>query len=318
MIRPPALRPGARIALVAPAGPLPEGAVDRALERVRAWGWEPVPGRFCRGRSGYLSGTDEERAADFNAALRSPENDAVWCLRGGYGTMRILDRIDWDPLVARPRPLIGFSDNTALHLALHRRGLVSFHGPHPAPPEFTEFSLSCLRRVLECPQPAGVLPFPADGPGRADTLAGGSAEGPLVGGNLALLAGAAGTPHALRAEGAVLFLEEVGEAAYRVDRMLSQLLLSGALEGVAGVAVGAFSGSPDEGKPGLPSAAEVVAERLAPLGVPVAAGFPFGHVDESWTLPLGVRARLDAGAGTLELLEPAVRPPGEHDGEETA
>lgn len=309
MIRPPALRPGSRVALVAPAGPLPEGAVDRAAERVREWGWEPVPGDFCRGRCGFLAGTDEERAADFQAALRAPDNDAVWCLRGGYGTMRILDRIDWAPLAERPRALVGFSDNTALHLALARRGVVSFHGPHPATPEFTEFSRRGLLRVLASAEPAGVLPFPAGGAPRAATLVGGVAEGPLVGGNLALLAALAGTPWALRAEGAILFVEDVGEASYRVDRLLSQLLLSGALEGVAGVAVGAFSESPDEGKPDLPTAAGVVAERLAPLGVPIAAGFPFGHVDESWTLPLGVRARLDAGAGTLALVEPAVRAP---------
>lgn len=307
MIRPPALRPGARVALVAPAGPLAEGAVERAVERVRAWGWEPLPGRFCRGRCGYLSGTDEERLADLNQALRSPENDAVWCLRGGYGTMRILDRVDWGALVERPRPLIGFSDNTALHLALHHRGVVSFHGPHPATPELTEFSRAGLLRVLTRAEPAGVLPLPDGGAARARTLVGGRAEGPLVGGNLALLAALAGTPYGVRAEGAVLFVEDVGEAAYRVDRMLSQLLLSGALDGVAGVVVGAFTESPDE--EGLPDAMEVIADRLGGLGVPMASGFPFGHVEESWTLPLGVRARLDADAGTLELREAAVVEP---------
>lgn len=306
MIRPPALRPGSRVALVAPAGPLPEGAVDRAVARVREWGWEPLPGRHCRGRRGYLSGTDEERAADLDHALRSPDNDAVWCLRGGYGTMRILDRVEWEALARRPRPLVGFSDITAVHLALHRQGVVSFHGPHPATPEISEFSRAGLLPLLTRAEPAGVLPFPGGGPTRAETVAGGRAEGRLVGGNLALVAATVGTPYAARAEGAILFLEDVGEAAYRVDRMLSQLLLSGVLEGVAGVALGAFSECPDEGAEGLPTALEVVADRLGGLGVPVAFGFPFGHVEESWTLPVGVRARLDADAGTLELLEPAV------------
>jgi len=310
VIRPPALRPGARVALVAPAGPLPEGAVDRAVERVRDWGWEPVLGEYCRGRCGYLSGTDDERVADFNAALRTPDNDAVWCLRGGYGTMRILDRIEWDALVERPRPVIGFSDNTALHLALHRRGMVSFHGPHPATPEVPEFSRAGLLGVLTRAEPAGLLPFPAGAPQRAETVVGGRAEGPLVGGNLALVAGTVGTAYAVRAEGAILFLEDVGEPAYRVDRMLSQLLLSGVLDGVAGIALGAFSEAPDEGTEGLPSTQELMADRLGGLGVPIAFGFPFGHVDESWTLPSCVRARLDADAGTLELLEPAVREPG--------
>jgi muramoyltetrapeptide carboxypeptidase len=306
VIRPPALGPGARVALVAPAGPLAEEAVDRALHRVRAWGWEPVPGEHARARHGYLAGTDEQRAADLNAALRSPDNDAVWCLRGGYGTMRILERIDWAALAQRPRPLIGFSDNTALHLAAYRQGVVSFHGPHPAVADLPLFAERGLLRALTVPEPGGVLPFPAGGPDRARALVGAVAEGPLVGGNLALLAATVGTPFALRARGAILFLEEVGEAAYRVDRMLSQLLLAGMLEGVAGVAIGAFSECPDPPDAGLPAAEEVLLDRLRDLGVPVAFGFPFGHVPENWTLPVGVRARLDADAGTLELLEAAV------------
>lgn len=307
MIRPPLLPPDARIALVAPAGPLAPEAVDRALHRVRAWGWTPLPGKHARARHGFLAGTDAQRAADLDAALRSPDNDAVWCLRGGYGTMRILDRVAWGALAERPRPLIGFSDNTALHLAAWHHGVVSFHGPHPAVADLPPFAEDSLFRLLREPGPAGLLPFPADGPTRGRTLAGGVAEGPLVGGNLSLLAATVGTRWPLRAEGAILFLEEVGEPVYRVDRMLSQLRLSGALEGVAGVVVGAFSECPDEGAEGLPSTEEVLLDRLGDLGVPIASGFPFGHVPASWTLPLGVRARLDADAGTLELLEPTGR-----------
>ncbi|HEV2131870.1 MAG TPA: LD-carboxypeptidase [Longimicrobiaceae bacterium] len=306
MIRPPVLGPGARIALVAPAGPVPAEAVDLALERVHAWGWEPLLGRHARGRHGYLSGTDAERLADLNGALRSPENEAIWCLRGGYGTMRLLERIDWDALVRRPRPLIGFSDNTALHLAIHRRGLVSFHGPHAAaelPPTAEEVLLAVLTR----PEPAGALPFPAGWPG-AETLVGGRAEGPLVGGNLSLIAATLGTPYQIRSEGAILFLEEVGEPAYRLDRLLSQLQLAGVLRGVAGIALGGFTECGGVSRAGIPSALEVLRDRLSELRVPIAAGLPFGHIPESWTLPLGIRARLDASAGVLELLEPAVAP----------
>ena len=305
MIRPPALAPGARVALVAPAGPLAEGAVDRAVARVRDWGFEPVEGAHVRGRHGYLAAPDAERAADFDAALRDPSIDAVWCLRGGYGTMRIVDALDWDALARHPRPVIGFSDITALHLAIQRLGIVSFHGPHPATAELNPFSRGGLVRLLTSAEPAGVLPFPAEN-GRAEAFAGGAAEGPLVGGNLSLVAATLGTPYQVRAEGAILFLEEVGEPAYRVDRLLSQLRLAGVLGSVAGVALGAFTESPDEGAEGTPQIAEVLHDRLADLGVPVAFGFPFGHVDDNWTLPLGVRARLDADAGTLELLEPAV------------
>ena len=307
MIRPPALRPGARVALVAPAGPLADGAVDRAAERVRGWGFEPVVGEHARKRHGYLAAPDPERAADFNAALRDDSVDAVWCLRGGYGVMRILDEIDWPALARRPRPVIGFSDNTALHLAIRRHGVVSFHGPHPATVELTRFSADGLLRALTSAGPAGILPFPDGGATRAETIAGGAAEGPLVGGNLSLVASTLGTPYAIQAEGALLFLEEVGEAAYRIDRLLSQLRLAGVLGSVAGIVIGGITEVPDEGTEHVPGVEEVLHDLLGGLGIPVAYGFPFGHVDDNWTLPVGVRARLDADAGTLELLEPAVR-----------
>lgn len=306
MIRPPALGRNARVALVAAAGPLQEGAVDRAVDRIRGWGWEPLVGEHARRREGYLAGTDEQRAADLNAALRDRTNDAIWFLRGGYGTMRILDRIDWAPLLDRPRPVIGFSDNTAIHLALQRQGLVSFHGPHPAAADLSPFAEAGIRRMLTDPSPAGAIPFPDAGRCRADTLVGGVAEGPLLGGNLSLLAATVGTPYAISPRGAILFLEEVGEPAYRIDRLLSQLRLAGVLDAVAGVAVGAISETPDRPGSGMPSPAELLLDRLGELGVPVAFGFPFGHVPDNWTLPMGVRARLDAGAGTLEILEPAL------------
>jgi muramoyltetrapeptide carboxypeptidase len=304
VIRPAALRPGARIALVAPAGPVRDTAIDRAAGRLRDWGWEPVLGPHARGSHlGYLSAPDAKRAGDLNAALRDPSIDAVWCLRGGYGVMRILPDVDWDALVARPRPVIGYSDNTALHCMFARRGVVSFHGPHPATEEFNDFSRDALLRVLTSAEPAGLLPFPAGSEGRAETVAPGVAEGPLVGGNLSLIAGTLGTPYAVDTRGALLFLEEVGEAAYKLDRLLTQLRLGGVLDGVAGVVVGQITEVPDS-RPG--AAAEVLRDRLGDLGVPVATGFPFGHVDDNWTLPLGVRARLDADAGTLEVVEGAV------------
>jgi muramoyltetrapeptide carboxypeptidase len=297
MIRPPRLRAGSRVALVAPAGPVQEGRIQAALERCRRLGLEPVLGAAAHGMHvEYLAGTDEDRLADLQRALVAPDIDAVWALRGGYGTMRLLQRLDLAGLAAASRAFIGFSDNTALHLALHARGVVSFHGPN-AGGDASELSEACLRRVLFEAEAAGALPLPA---GRAPArLHGGAAEGPLIGGNLALLAAMCGTPAAPRAAGAILFVEDVGETAYRLDRAWTQLALAGALDGVRGVAFGRFTDCGAD--------THALLQRLsAPLGVPVLADLPFGHEPDNWTLPLGVRARLDADAGSLELLESAV------------
>lgn len=295
------------MALVAASGPVPEGGVELALERVERLGWTPLLGPGARLRTGYLAGSDDVRLRDLQAAIDSKENDLIWLLRGGFGMMRLLPHLDLTALRERPRPVIGFSDVTAFHLAARRQGLITFHGPHAATSDLPDFSLASLRTVLE-PRAAGILPFPAEGPDRGTTVSPGRAEGRLIGGNLALIAATLGTPYQVEPAGGILFIEEVGEAAYRVDRLLTQLLLAGVFEGVAGIAVGGFSERPDLDTPGYVDSMEIVAERLSPLGIPIAADFPFGHIPLSWTLPEGVPARLDASAGTLELLEPAVVP----------
>lgn len=297
MIRPPRLKPGSRVALVAPAGPIAAERFDAALDRCARLGLVPVPGAAARLiHRGYLAGSDEQRRADVQHAVSDPDIDAIWALRGGYGTMRLLAQLDLSPLVTRPKAYIGFSDNTAVHLALHARGVVSFHAPH-AGGDLTDLSERCLQRVLFEPSAAGVLELPP-GPAPA-AVRGGAAEGPLVGGNLALLAAMCGTPAAPRAAGRILFVEDVGEAAYRLDRAWTQLLLSGALDDVAGIALGRFTDCGD-------GVDELLHELTWSLGVPVLAGLPIGHEPDNWTLPLGVRARLDADAGTLQLLEGAV------------
>jgi muramoyltetrapeptide carboxypeptidase len=313
-VRPPRLVRGSRVALVAPAGPLLEhDDLARAEALCRALGYEPRLGPNTARRHGYFAGTDEERLADLNGALRDPEVDAIWCIRGGYGTSRILDQVDFDALVRRPRPFIGYSDITALLVAaLHRAGLVTFHAPMarvPMPP----FSRSHFERVLASADPAGRLgrlPPPADvllpRENRVSTLRGGMAEGPLVGGNLSLLQCLVGTPHLPALDGAILFLEDVGEDLYRVDRMLAHLRMAGLLQRLAGVAVGRFTDLKRAMSDGALGFDEVLATYFLPLGIPVAYGFPVGHIDDQWTLPLGVRARLDADAGELDLLEPAV------------
>lgn len=287
------------MALIAPAGPLTDERVDIALDRCARFGLVPVLGAAARSRhGGYLAGSDDERLEDLQWALTSPEIDAVWALRGGYGTMRLLERADLSPLVTRPRAYIGFSDNTAVHLALLARAVVSFHAPH-AGGDATQLSEQCLRDVLFAARPAGVLPLPDSPP--TVTLRDGTAEGPLIGGNLALLAGMCGTPAAPVARGAILFVEDIAEQLYRLDRQWTQLVLAGALDGVAGLAFGRFTdcGEADEVRGLLQAFAEQA-------GVPAVMELPIGHEPDNWTLPLGVRARLDATRGTLELLEPAV------------
>lgn len=301
--RPARLRAGSRVALISPAGPVDEASIEVALSRCEAFGFEPLLAPSARERTGYLAGPDVQRAADVQAAIDDPAVDALWALRGGYGTMRILERIDLARLADRPRPFIGFSDNTALHGAIARAGVVTFHGPH-AGNAFPAFTETCFRRVL-MEGATGALPRLEVAHGAPmSALAGGIAEGRLAGGNLSMLGALCGTPWAPRLRDRILVLEDVGEAAYRVDRLWTQLRLAGCLEGVRGIVLGRFTGRPE--KPGDPPFGDVIRELAGPLGVPVLVDAPVGHVDHQWTLPLGILARVDADACTLSLLEPAV------------
>jgi muramoyltetrapeptide carboxypeptidase len=297
MHRPPPLAPGARVALVAPAGPLRGSEeLERAVDNARALGWEPVTAPHALDRAGYFAGADARRAADFNAALRDPRVDGVWCLRGGYGAMRILPAVDWDALVRHPKAIVGYSDITALHAAAGRHaGVVSYHGP-TARAVLTAFSRHSLERALAANggDPCGEWPAAA-------TLRGGRARGRLAGGNLALVAALVGTPYAPDLDGAILVLEDVNEGVYRVDRMLQQLLLAGALDGVRGIAFGHCTNCEEESDDGARRLADVVGETAAALGVPCVLGIPVGHIDDQWTLPLGAEAELDADARSLHV-----------------
>jgi len=312
--KPRRLASGAHVALLAPSGPLLErDDLARAVELCRALDLQPVLMPHAAERHGYLAGTDAMRLADLNGALRDPTIDAIWCLRGGYGLTRILDAVDFTALRNRPIPVIGCSDVTALLLgALRQADVVTFHAPmaRAAMPAFARRS---FERVLRDASPAGLLessPSPADvlvpREGRVVTLRGGIAEGPLMGGNLTLLASLVGTPFLPSLEGALLVLEDIGEAVYRIDRMLSQLRLAGVLRGLAGVIVGNFTDALRQTPDGALGLDEVLGHYFEPLQIPVAHGMPVGHIDAQWTLPIGVRARFDADRGTVELLESAV------------
>lgn len=303
LLAPPALDAGARVALVAPAGPLSAEDLARAEANARSFGWEPVVGAHALARADYFAGADADRLADLDRALADPTVDGIWCLRGGYGAMRLLDGVDYGALAARPRALVGFSDITALHLACAARvpGIVTFHGP-TARGVLTPFSRASLARAVggggtgsERGDPCGAAPD-------ARVLRPGHAAGRLAGGNLALLAALVGTPYAPRFDGAIVVLEDVNEAVYRVDRMLRQLLLAGAFAGCRALVFGHCTGCPepcdDDGRRTLDA---VVAEAAAVLGVPAMAGVPVGHIDAQWTLPLGADAEVRVADGACAM-----------------
>jgi muramoyltetrapeptide carboxypeptidase len=291
------LPPGSRIALVAPSGILPDPAhIERAMDNTRSLGWEPVLGANVSRLHGYLAGTDAERADDFNRALRDDSVDAVWCIRGGYGAMRILRDIDYPALKSNPRPVIGFSDITAIHAAIHREcGIVAFHGP-TARGELSDFSReSLIRALVEGVDPCGVAL-------NARTVAPGKARGRLAGGNLALVASLIGTPWSVDFDGAILVLEDVDEAVYRVDRMMRQLLLSGALSKCVAIVAGDFR--PPQGESTIENRTidDVFAEVAEEAGIPCIVGAPFGHIHDQWTIPLGSVAELDTNELSLRVV----------------
>jgi muramoyltetrapeptide carboxypeptidase len=291
------LEQGARVALVAPSGIVADPAqVDRAEENTRAMGWVPVLGDNVSLLHGYLAGTDEQRAVDFNKAVRDDTIDGIWCVRGGYGAMRLIPHLDFQALRSRPRPVIGFSDITALHAAIHREcGIVSFHGP-TARGELSDFSReSLVRAVIDQRDSCGVAPD-------ARPLREGKARGRLAGGNLALVASLMGTPWSVDFDGAILVLEDVDEAVYRIDRMLRQLLLSGELAKCAALVTGDFR--PPEGETPENNRAidEVVCEAADEAGIPCLAGVPVGHISDQWTLPLGAMAEVDVGERRLTII----------------
>lgn len=298
----PALLPEGQIGLIAPAGPAALD-VDKAVQWMRARGYalRIFPG--VGEADGYLAGSDEVRLQDLHAAFADKAIGAILCLRGGYGSPRLLDRIDYDLLRRNPKPFIGYSDITALHLAIHRyAGFVTFHGPmlnadllgDKQPP--TESSLlSMLRGDLGA---GSVLAHPVAYP--LTTIAPGIACGRLLGGNLSMIAAVMGTPFEIDAEGIILLIEDVNEPIYRIDRLLTHLRLAGKLAQVAGVLVGDVAGVD-------PAALErLLKQTFEPLCIPVLAGWRSGHCDPNLTLPMGALVRLDAGEQRLVLEQDVV------------
>ncbi|HEU5179276.1 MAG TPA: LD-carboxypeptidase [Candidatus Polarisedimenticolia bacterium] len=302
MCLPPPLKPGARLGVVAPAGPIRAAQLRAGLAYLKERGYRVVEGSHLRDRRGYLAGTDAGRAADLNRAMADRSLDAVVFARGGYGSARFLDRLDFSPLRRRPKLFLGYSDITAFYAALQQStGIPGFYGPmvlnFNAPGR--EFHEGSLWRVLE--RRPGWTRFRFS---RRGVVRGGVASGRLIGGCLSLLVSLVGTKYDIDTRGAILFWEEVDEEPYKIDRMLNHLRMAGKLARLRGMIVGKLHRcGPRPGTRAL-SLQEILKDHLAGTSFPVVTGFPAGHAPGKVTLPLGLPARLDTAAGDLRLLVP--------------
>jgi muramoyltetrapeptide carboxypeptidase len=314
-IKPRRLNFGDTIGIIAPASAPPDPKnIDRCFEALEKLGFKPRIARHARKRWGFLAGSDRERAEDVMQMFRDPGIDAIICLRGGYGSARLLSLVDFSRIRANPKIFIGYSDITSLHCGLLvKAGLISFHGPmlnsdfHR--PEFPEFSLPCFQRTLMEPSAAGSICLGYRGK-TIQVLRGGVASGRLIGGNISILCATLGTPYQPSLKSKILFFEDLDEVPFRFDRMLTQLLNAGLLQQVAGIAVGINKNCTDpkaaKTKEYRQTLDDVFKERLLPLKIPIVCGLPFGHVPANATLPVGARATLDANKGDLIITEAAV------------
>ena len=299
---PAALRAGDTVGIVAPAGPVHSpDAIRPAIALIEGWGFRVRFDNRIFESSRYLAGSDEARASELMRYVEDPSIRAILALRGGFGCSRLIPFLDQGRLRHNCKIFMGFSDLTTLHLYFRRRcGWVTVHGPMATTLEREHLSAEAEQHLLSLwtdPKYLPTLTFP-----QLETWDSGSAEGRVVGGCLSIIVASLGTAYEIKTEGKILFLEEMGEAPYRIDRLITQLRLAGKLDGVVGCLIGSLHGcEPEEG--GY-SAAEVLRELLSPLGIPVLANFPAGHAEENWALPLGVRVRMDADLREVNYLEP--------------
>jgi muramoyltetrapeptide carboxypeptidase len=308
------LKPGDTVGLIEPASASTEPFdITLVEEAIAAMGLKPKRGAHVLQQYGYLAGEDRDRAADINSMFADKTVQAVFAVRGGWGCARILPYLDYDLIRANPKPIIGYSDITALHLALQAKtGVVSLHGPN-AGNAWGQKSVQSFREVAFEGKHATYVNPPATEDRlvqrrwRTQVVRGGIAQGRLIGGNLTVLSALVGTPYMPDMTGSILFLEDIDEAEYRIDRMLTQLALAGILKKVAGVIFGQCTDCKDDssGYGGFPLSA-LLEQHLKPLAVPAFSGAFIGHMADQFTIPIGVRAEMNADAGTLRLLESAV------------
>lgn len=296
LVKPRSLPPGGTIGAIAPAGAVQLDKLEEGISWLLKQGYQIKRGKHLTSRYSYLAGEDHERAADIMAMFLDDQVDAIMCARGGYGCMRLLSLLDYKTIRKHPKIFVGYSDITALHAALlQRSGMVSFHGPMVASSlagEIDLYSLEVLQQIIVEKQ----LPFFS-----GEFIHPGEAEGHIIGGNLSIIAALIGTPYELSFENVILCIEEVNEAPYRIDRLLTQLLLSGRLKQAAGIVVGDFEDCVSEDAES--SIVSIITERLSGLNVPILTGIHFGHGEHNVTLPLGIKARISSSNGGLAFLE---------------
>lgn len=308
-IKPKQLCPGNTIGVIAPASP---GNLESALAGV-SWlekqGFQVKLGKTVNHSGGYLAGTDAERAADINAMFSAPDIDGIICLRGGYGTMRLLDLLDYTLIQAHPKVFVGYSDITALLVSIGQRtGLVTFHGPMVASDMgkgLSDYTWGCFSQAISSLEPLGPVVNPPLSP-VPHFIAAGTAQGYLTGGNLSLIAATLGTPYEINTAGKILCLEEVGEAPYRIDRMLTQLLLAGKLQDAAGIVFALCTDCDNVAESSDFLVEDVLRDRLKDLKKPILCNLHFGHTIDKATLPLGITATLGTAVGGLVITESAI------------
>jgi len=314
LIKPPRLQKGDLVGLIAPGGYTSDASIQKAVNNIEALGFRVKPGNYLREVWGNYGGTVAARIADLHGMFRDPEVKAIWAIRGGSGCISLLKHLDFDLIRRHPKILLGYSDITALHLAIHRHaGVVTFHGP-VASSTPSDYSNQHMLAVLMEPRASYTIPMAAENARRAGleahyavrTVHGGTATGPLLGGNLSLVSALAGTPYAADFRDSLLFIEEVNEEPYRIDRWMTQLDLAVGLDKAAGVMVGICENCGPQGNGSSLTLDETWDVHLQPLHVPAVTGYSFGHIRNQFTIPVGVRATLDTAAQTLTLLEPAV------------
>ena len=311
LIRPRPLREGDTIGLITPSTYVSDpDRLEDAARTVRYFGLKPKFGKNVAKRAGYLGGSVADRLEDLHAMFGDPSVNGIFAIRGGYGSAQLLDRIDYDLIRSNPKIFLGYSDITAMHLAINKKaGLMTFHGP-VALSKFTDYTQRFFRKALFDSGPIGAVTNPPETnqlrpTHRLRTVKPGRARGTLIGGNLTLVCTTMGTPYEIETAGRILFIEDVGEEPYRIDRFLTQLRLAGKLQAAAGIVWGECADChPNDYKPSFESTfslGEVVDQILGALSIPVLAGLTIGHTDDQLTLPEGAMATLDADKQELTI-----------------